>query len=172
MRKKLLIMIVSVCVIVTVIAGLYIAGSPRNERLRKLDDQRVQDLQRISYAIDNYANINAKLPMDVATALTATEGVGGLPQPIDPETKKSYEYRATGGTTYELCATFASSFAQNDGNPRPMPPISYPVGSGGKDIGPRFWNHGIGMTCFVLTVPPSAAIPVATPSAPSSPSKK
>ena len=44
------------------IAGLFASGSPSNERAKRLDEQRVSQLESISYAIDQYWNQNKSLP--------------------------------------------------------------------------------------------------------------
>jgi hypothetical protein len=51
---------------------------------------------------------------------------------LDPD-GRAYEYRVTGGRTYELCATF-----QRDSN-----------GQSGTQSG-HFWTHGPGRQCFQL----------------------
>src|SRR5207248_386803 len=67
------------------------------------------------------------------TSLSELLGKGiNASQTLDPETKKSYEYRVRAGTVYELCGTFSGP-AEIDQVP-----------------GTQFWNHRQGRTCFTL----------------------
>ena len=151
MKLKILIAAISLVILAAVIGGLYVAGSPKTQRMTKLDDQRVQDLQTISNAIDYYTTNNNVLPKDIAIAQIAQNGNLGPSQPLDPETKKPYEYRAVTGLTYELCATFALA---SDGKNPMYGPYSAPMYPGPLGTSkPRYWNHGAGLICFSLTAP-------------------
>lgn len=134
------------------ISGLILSGSPAAERMRRLDTQRVSDLQQISYAMDSFWSTQQRLPENL-DQLQATRDV--YVQSIhDPKTKALYEYSAKGNDAYELCATFETSSTE------PLPGVATPVavplppdGSG------RFWTHPVGHTCFPLSIrkptPPS-----------------
>lgn len=130
---------VILAVAVVVVIGLVLSGSPQLERARRLDSQRIQDLEQLSYAVDNFWNFNKKLP---ATLDQLPKG-GGFPASIvDPKTQTPYEYRVVTATTYELCAIFETA---DNSQIQPAPP--YPVAEY------RNWQHDIGRTCFRLNVP-------------------
>ena len=64
---------ISVAVAVAVIGGLIVAGSPQAERMRRADQQRLSDLQQISYAVDLYWNRQDKLPATLQDLTTSPD---------------------------------------------------------------------------------------------------
>jgi hypothetical protein len=116
-------------VVAAVIAGLRLAGSPAQERARRLDRRRLDDLAAISRAIDVYHERHRRMPNALADLTNAS---GPEVTIADPSTGQAYEYRVTEGKHYELCATFAG--ASRD--------------QGYADL----WAHGAGRQCFPLGV--------------------
>ena len=112
-------------VVTAVIAGLVISGSPQEQRLLRADDERVNDLQRLSSVIGRYYRETESLPAELATLLN-----GWISQeiPRDPDTDAPYIYELTGATAYQLCAEFSLE--------------SRPARQ------PEFWDHGAGRGCF------------------------
>ncbi len=135
--------VIVLVVAVAVVYGIYLAGSPSAERDRQLDQRRVSDLQQISSVVDQYYATRRALP----PSLTQLDDLQIVASSLgDPESRQPYEYRATGGTTYELCASFAldSSATPDVGNERfatPAKPVGAPAGR---------WDHPSGRTCFPL----------------------
>jgi hypothetical protein len=133
--------IVTVCVIVVAGYGLFLAGSPTQERMRRMDAQRLNDLQSITYAMDQYYALKSQLPATLDELQGQREVY--VSSIRDPETQAPYEYRKAGTVAYELCATFATTGDQqqfSDGS-RPV----YPNGG-------SFWQHGVGRTCYAVDV--------------------
>lgn len=58
----------SVFVAATAVYGFWLSGSPSAERARRLDAQRINDLQQISYGMDQYWEFNGKLPESLEEA--------------------------------------------------------------------------------------------------------
>jgi hypothetical protein len=117
-------------VIVAVVVGLKLSGSPAAERARRLDVRRVEDLVQISSATDLYYVRQHTLP----ARLTDLGPPSGPPLSItDPTTSEPYEYRTLAVKRYELCAAFTA----------PSDPTRYE---------PEFWRHGAGRQCFQLDV--------------------
>ncbi|MGD8340836.1 MAG: hypothetical protein PVH89_08640 [Gammaproteobacteria bacterium] len=116
---------VVVVVVGAVIAGLVISGSPREQRLLRTDDERVNDLRRVSRAIERYYRETESLPADLQTLLN-----GWISQeiPRDPDTGQAYGYELLDETAYRLCADFALE--------------SRPTRQ------PEFWEHATGRQCF------------------------
>lgn len=128
-------------VLLTVVWGGVLVGSPASERARKLDARRVQELGRIEAAMDRLClgphetrskegppkALVAPLPSTLADLAAAS--VEDRPRLVDPATGVPYEYRLTGQSSFELCATFA----------RPRD----------EDETPR-WNHPAGRHCFAF----------------------
>jgi hypothetical protein len=117
-------------VVVAVAAGLVLSGSPAAARARRLDARRVEDLVRISNAIDLYYVRQHTLPVKL-TGLGPPSGPSLSVR--DPVTSETYEYRTVAARRYELCAAFTA----------PSDEAHYE---------PEFWKHGSGRQCFQLDV--------------------
>ena len=111
----------------TVVLGFTLTGRPAEERARRLDNRRVDDLQRIAEAVNTYETRHKRLP----STLQELSGEPGMRLAQDPE-GSAYEYKVTGAEAFELCATFQrESTAQSRR-------------AGG------FWAHGPGRQCFQM----------------------
>lgn len=149
-------------VIGAIIYSFCIMGSPAKQRLLRLDDKRITDLQAIQYQVINYWQQKEQLPADLKTLVNP---LSGFSLPVDPEFEKGkvYEYNITDKTKriFELCATFSLPMpkgwveSQNyRGIITPMPAkdvsVSYPVvPNGGVNDS---WDHPVGRTCFERTI--------------------
>lgn len=125
-----------VLVLGSLVWAFVVIGSPMNERLRRFDQQKVQNLQDIQWRITTYWQNNGKLPVDLKTI---EDSIGGYKVAVDPETQKAYEYKVTGTTDFELCAEF--NLDNNDEM------LGYQKVSEND-----FWNHGKGNVCFKRTI--------------------
>lgn len=133
------------CLAIGVVAigtGLYLSGSPMQARAKRYDQQRTNDLQQITYAIDQYWTSRLKLPANLEELFASREQYY-LPSIRDPRTTTVYEYKhlpLAGTGHYELCATFETDTDSGNsaGLSRPMEP--------------PFWQHTVGRVCFPLQV--------------------
>jgi hypothetical protein len=123
---------------ISVIGAFFIMESPKDQRARKLDDQRVNDLWTVQSAVENYWWQTEKLP----------ESLDNLSDdfvlPIDPENGTVYEYRLIDEDSYELCAEFLFATDSNysyRGAPYPTPRAE-------RD----FYNHKSGRDCFERSI--------------------
>lgn len=135
-------------VAVAVVAGFFIAGSPKEERLRQFDDQRVADLQSLQWQIVNYWQGKERLPK---TLTILEDDISGFKVPHDPETGAEYGYDAQGPFTFSLCATFARP---SDGT-RGREKYAIPVPAEQAGVISRTsenWSHVSGETCFERTI--------------------
>ena len=109
--------------------GLYLAGSPGEQRLVRFDQQRVLHLTEIRKSIDEYWRTHRALPARV------DEDVIGITMPRvprDPETDAEYEYELRGDDAYRLCAVFSRASADH--------------------MADEFWAHDAGRHCFDFQV--------------------
>jgi hypothetical protein len=117
----------------TAIAAAAIAmitlGSPGEERARRLDERRTDDLAALSRLVDLYWTRYGKLPASLDDL--RREGGSDLAVLADPVTKDAYEYRTVDTDTYELCARFERESSHD-------PRASVDV----------FWSHSAGRRCF------------------------
>lgn len=111
--------------------GVYVIGPPAEQRLRRLDEQRVQDLTVLREQVRTYFGVNKRLPASVGELKLPDDATR------DPVTGQPYGYRSTGGNAFELCADFD----------RPNEPERFRFANNG-------FNHGAGHTCFPEVVRP------------------
>jgi hypothetical protein len=129
--------VAAVCVFLTLGLGFVMAGSPRVERQRKLDLQRIADLRTLSSGVQSYYHEYRTLPESLEQ-LASLPG-GGLSPPRDPLGGQPYEYRTLDSLRYELCATFETADESAEA------PFRRPEGD-------AFWRHTPGRNCFAIRV--------------------
>lgn len=143
---KYFISIVILLVVLTAGIGLYFAGSPKQERLRRLDEMRVEHLANIQNQIVEHWRVKKSLP---ASLSDVRDAFGAVSLPTDPDTGAAYEYGTTGADSFFLCAQFAASSTEQFGYPAPTYPRMY--GEGGVKGG-DVWPHAAGRVCFTRTI--------------------
>ncbi|MBP9751221.1 MAG: hypothetical protein KBC95_05245 [Candidatus Peribacteraceae bacterium] len=105
-------------VLVAIVWGFALVGNPLTQRERRLDEQRVSDLQ----SIVNELSTQVRGPQrDATTAPTLLKPVPATlqaivdaavytrPRIVDPETNEPYGYTVKDADTVELCADFAEA---------------------------------------------------------------
>lgn len=148
-RAKMIGYGVGVLVILSIIAGFFIVGTPGEARAKRLDSQRISDLQNIQWQVVNYWQQKEQIPQSLEEL---RDPISGVYIPVDPDTGAVYEYRPTGGMSFELCATFdKAGDARGYGYDRPYPASVAPgKGEAINDV----WTHDSGRTCFDRTIDP------------------
>ena len=119
----------AVAVAAAIVAGLFVLGTPEEQRAERFDARRVQDLRTLSYTITARWTQTQRLPAGTPELI---DGQSMSRLPVDPVSKAPYEYRVTGRRQYELCATFDRTS---------------PV----HELG-DFWAHEPGRKCFAFDV--------------------
>ena len=118
----------AVAVVAAAVAyGLLEVGPPSDERERRLDERRIEDLRRMARAIDLHWTRTGDLPATLDLLADA------LPRDVtfnDPESGEPYQYRVLTDSRFELCGIFGTDWA------RPS-----------ED---EFWSHPVGRHCFDL----------------------
>lgn len=151
-KVKTFIYIVSIIAGIAIIAGFFIAGSPKTERARRFDEQRISNLQMLQSEIVNYWQRKQVLPENLDAL---NDSIKGFSAPTDPSTKKAYTYMVNGPEAFVLCATFETNSVGDDVNtPRTM--------YGGWEGN---WDHKVGEECFSRSIdkdlyPPIQNVPV------------
>jgi len=129
-------------VIISIIIGFVVMGSPREQRMKRLDSERVSDLQSIQQQIINYWQRKLILPN---TLNDLEDSISGYVVPTDPSTDESYTYSTKGDLSFDLCATFNLPREESQiGNSR------YPV----KSVYGETWGHKEGYVCFERVIDP------------------
>ena len=146
-------------VVVGIVAGFLIAGSPQSQRLVRLDERRVSDLQTIQWQIVNYWQRKEILPANLSELI---DPIGGFILPHDPALGSNYEYSVTGDLSFQLCASFDTSSLEGEngqmlGKVMPASPAGLRYGDFEYPVA---WNHEKGRTCFERTIDPELYPPV------------
>ena len=118
----------SIAVVVAGIVGFWLLGTPGQQRLKSLDQERVRNLQTIARQIEN-----SDLPDEDKLEDQLPERFNRF---TDPVTDEPYEYRKVNETTYELCATFATQSTESD--------RYYAI--------EQEWAHPAGRHCYEMTI--------------------
>ena len=137
-------------ILITVLSGFFIIGTPWEARLYRFDEQKVGDLQNIQYQIVNYWQQKQTIPPALADLY---DPIQGNILPRDPQTGEQYAYAILGTYSFKLCATFnAETPARSaDAANSPAVPVS-PVGS--KLVQNETWYHPAGEFCFNRGIDP------------------
>ena len=142
--------------VLTVGYGIYLAGTPGQQRQERLDALRASHLERIFDRVNDHWSQQGSLPESLENLLRQPRDLE------DPDTEIPYEYRIVGDTRFELCAVFTTDTREVYER------------SGSADA-PNVRHHGVGRTCFEFETvplerdwprpgqPPPATIEPATP---------
>jgi hypothetical protein len=115
-----------------VIGGLMAIGSPEAQRARRLDAQRLTDLQAIASAVETFRSLRGRLPENLIVLQQQQPTL----RIADPVSTEPYGYTMNDTASYELCARFDTILSES---------------RNGGDAA-SFWNHGQGKHCFALSV--------------------
>lgn len=143
---RILAIITSIVVLASIISGFFIVGTPNEQRRRRMDEQRVSDLQMIQGQIIDYWVKKGSLPQNLDSL---HDNIYGFNAPKDPETKVSYEYIVDDTFKFQLCANFSTSNNGNDSKLNTSRVMYSPY-----DTYQQNWQHESGRTCFTKTIDP------------------
>ena len=126
-------------ILATVISAFIVVGSPVENRLKRIDEERVQDLSLIQNEIFSYWQQTNKLPDNIKEL---EDDIRYINIPSDPKTKEDYKYTKTSDLTFTLCATFDTAETKSTSRE-----YYYNMIEG-------TWAHGVGEVCFDRTIDP------------------
>lgn len=130
-----------ILVVITIVAGFFIMGTPGQVRLLRFDEQKVSDLQSIQWELVNFWQQKQVLPAGLEEL---NDPLRGYVVPKDPQTGEGYRYERTSNSSFRLCATFN---AESRLSTEEMPVRAYGSIEGS-------WQHGAGEVCFDRTIDP------------------
>lgn len=129
-------------VIVAIVAGFMVVGSPGEARRRAADGERVRDLIRIADRVADYYKDSKSVPASLQE-LRKSEPLRDE-DVEDPTSGQQYEYRRLSATTFRLCADFETDQSRSD-----EAGWSYDfLGRKQREMA----RHGKGRACFTLDV--------------------
>lgn len=137
-------------VVISIVSGFFIMGSPTQVRLMRFDDQKVSDLQSIQSQVTYYWQSKQKLPEN---SRELEDPLMGFVLPKDPQSAQDYGYRITKAPySFEVCADFNldSSTGSNDAT------TARHVGGAEAET----WKHTAGQNCFERTIDPDKYPPI------------
>lgn len=143
-EKKLSVIIgwaVSLIVLVSIVSGFFIAGSPVAQRELRFDQQKIFDLQGIQQQVVLFWQDKQRLPKDLDELKSPLRG---FITPVDSQTDDPYMYRTTGKLTFELCAVFNRESLKDSRST-----VRFEFGYVDEN-----WEHSIGEVCFERTIDP------------------
>ena len=139
--------LVSLIVVVSIVSGFFIIGSPQSQRDVRFDQQRVRDLQNIQGQLVVFWQQKETLPRNLKQL---EDPLIGFITPNDPKTDEPYLYRVLGDMKFELCGVFTTESISDER-------IKIAFEFGFTDAN---WNHGIGEVCFERTIDPERFPPL------------
>ncbi|MDP2650439.1 MAG: DUF5671 domain-containing protein [bacterium] len=151
--SKMIGAVVAVLVLISIVSGFFIMGSPYTQRKLGYDNTRISDLQNIQYQITDYYRNKQALPESLSDL---QDPLQGNYIPNDPETNEPYEYNSLGDLTFELCATFGLPLPQVD--PASVSAVDWRARE--LEQYAQNWPHDAGRTCFERTVDPDKYPPL------------
>jgi hypothetical protein len=146
-KLKIFAFATSLVVLITIVGGFFIVGSPAEQRMMRFDEQRINDLQVIQSEVVNYWTQKEVLP---PTLNELNNSISGFVPPSDPETNTVYEYNIKSNLIFELCAEFNLPSLVNNTTVNSVPTMPRSV----YDPYNQNWSHGKGRTCFERTIDP------------------
>jgi TRAP-type C4-dicarboxylate transport system permease small subunit len=148
--RKMWAIAVGVVILVFIILGFSVLGSPQTQRLIRYDNQKITDLQNIQWQVISYWQMNGMLPVSLSDISASQQNVV---IPKDLQSKTTYEYRKTDIMTFELCADFNKEDMTYQNQYPSVAPVSYPAK--GSIIQNDNWNHSAGYQCFSRIIDPT-----------------
>jgi hypothetical protein len=141
-RAKQIGLAAGLAVVIAIVSGFFIMGSPAEIRLARFDTQKVNDLQSIQWELVNFWQQKQALP---ASLEDLQDPLSGYMLSTDPQSGEPYTYERTSSTSFKLCATF--------NRPSEELSVAYmPVRAYGTMEGN--WKHDAGEVCFDRTIDP------------------
>jgi len=144
---------VSALVVIAIVLGFMVAGSPSTARKSGFDAQRANDLREIASCITNFGMNQKRLPETLSELSQSGQYAYCSARLTDPETGAPYEYQVIssgimrGGVKegqIELCAMFALDTTKTAATRSEMYGYSYP--------NDKWTQHGVGRSCDTETV--------------------
>lgn len=141
-------------VLIFIVAGFFIIGTPGAARQFRLDEQRTYDLQNIQSQVLYYYQSKQSLPANLSAL---NDSISGYLAPVDPQTGEAYSYSIVKAPyAFSLCATFAAASRTLQAS------VSEPARPVPASKGFDHWAHEAGNQCFTRTIDPQLYPPFTT----------
>lgn len=124
-------------IIIILISGFIFVESPNQTRLKKLDQEILEDFNSIKYAIENFYQTSKRLPEDFNALIKAD--LIKADNIKNRAAKNNFEYYILGDNKYKICADFQTSNKGDKEN-------CY------DEWLDKEWSHDSGYQCFEKTL--------------------
>lgn len=122
-----------VVIIITLMSAfIFVFESPSKIRDRRIDDRNSERLGKIDNAVNNYYDIEKKMPNNLDELLNRFDYME-IEDFENIQNGKNFQYKVTGDNLYQICTEFLVDYKEIDQNQR---------GFGG------FYKHPAGQHCF------------------------
>ena len=138
---------VGVLVLIAIVSGFFIIGTPSDLRKLREDENKVNDLRNIQYQIVYFWQLKQTLPESLTEL---NDPLSGFTLPKDVQTGEAYKYERTSSSSFKLCATFNAPTRDTGGQGAYQ---TLPVGPYEGNVDEN-WKHEAGETCFARTIDP------------------
>lgn len=135
-----------VAVLIAIVSGFFIMGTPGEVRLMRYDTQKITDLQNIQWQLVNHWQQKGVLPVSLSEL---EDPLSGWKAPVDPQSGESYRYERTGAQAFKACATFNGEETEDSKARSLAMTPAYPYSKETDN-----WLHGQGEHCFDRTIDP------------------
>lgn len=132
--------VVGVLILVAIILGFSVLGSPRTQRLLREDNLTINDLYSIEQEVINYWMTKGLVPEAIPQNIYLAKNL------------EDYTYKKTGNLSFELCANFNLT---NSGQGRRQGMVDTPMWGRKMMAGNGPWNHEAGYNCFERLIDPT-----------------
>lgn len=149
-QRKVWAIVALLVVLISIILGFLVTGSPRTQQLMRYDDRKVADLQNIQNQVISYWQSKSALPQNLSDL---KDSLSYNVMPVDPQTGASYVYTKKGDLSFTLCAEFNRALSLEDKR-------TYGYD---KYMDNDRWFHEKGYQCFERTVDPERYPPFPKP---------
>jgi len=142
--KKIWLSSAILIILISIVLGFVIIGSPKSQRLKRLDFEKINDIQQLQSSVVSFWQVNNKLPQ----GLEEVRGQYGYFDMNQPDSSKPYEYSIVSPNSFEICAEFNfDSGDQNNYNRSIMDvDIKYNYTT------PSDWSYKEGRSCFTYVI--------------------
>lgn len=162
--KKILFIISVLLFLSLTVFSFTVMGSPKMQRVLRLDERRISDLESIQWSVINYWQQKEILPQ---TLNDLKDPISNTFIPIDPEFQigKVYEYTVKDNLSFTLCADFSADSPQglienkNTGSME-IYDMKASMSSSQYIAKNDSWIHTKGKTCFDRTIDPKIYKPI------------
>jgi len=117
---------IAIVILIAIILGFRVLGSPKTQRLLRQDNQTIMDLQNLQWQVIKYWQVNGIIPESLPNS--------------------NYEYRKIGDLSFELCAEFNQSNIAKGKIGLMSPPT--------REFTNDTWDHLSGRQCFFRNIDP------------------